>query len=394
MNVKIWLKRYFINTSILAHCALIIVIVVVVSEKITHHWRWPLIKRWVLGDVDKTEVYPLGVAGYAGLPEGQWIKIHQQKPDDLVYFVRQKHAGSGFDIRRSRLFVFGSDTHGSNWDNAVYTFDMNALQWSRSYVPDLPISYAVNSYGFPVAGVNKNHPWAMHTYAAVAYHQLNEKLIVASYPRHLSPERYGQNLSSVWMRIKKHPTWIFDPRLNRWQAVGKNNQLFFPYAIAYDSDRGVVTGFKPNGIYDWKGNDSGWVKIAERAVSQYHTNAVYDSVNHVFLLFGGNKASNAVYVYKVGEKISEKMPTLGIRPPGGQSVPLAFHTKTGKMVALVNTETWVYDYAADQWQEIESAKFPYPVGMNYTMEYDARHNVVVLISSPDKEPTAVWVLRL
>ncbi len=397
MNVKKLLKNYFIAVSILAHCLIIVMLGVWLSHKVTESWRWPIIKRWFLGDVDKSRVFPLVEAGYQGLPKGRWVKIHQQKPEDQVFFTRQEHAGSGFDALNSRLYIFGSNTHGEDWNNAVYWFDLDTLTWSQSYQPDSPDTYSVNSQGVPVAGKAHNHPWAMHTFAAIAFDKLHRKLVVASYPGHLSPDRYGQSLAHLWRRIKKQPTWLYDPGTNQWQSYDGKAEQFFPYAMIYDSDRGVITGFKPNGIYDWQGRIFGWKKIGDRAMQQWHTNGVYDSVNHVFIFYGGNAMKNSVYVYKAGDKAVEKMPTLGLRPPGGQSMPLTFHKRSGRMVALIDTEnqaqTWLYDYKSDSWQRLE-ADFPYPVGMNYTMEYDIRRDVVVLVSSPADQPVAVWVLKL
>jgi len=397
MNVKKLFKTYFIAASILAHCLIIVMLTVWLSHKVTESWRWPIIKRWFWGDVDKTRVFPLAEVGYQGLPKGQWVKIHQQKPGDAVFFKRQEHAGSGFDTLTSRLYIFGSNTHGENWNNAVYWFDLDTLTWSQSYQPDSSDTYSVNAQGIPVAGQQHNHPWAMHTFAAIAFDVLHQQLVVTSYPGHLSPGRYGQSLAHLWRQIKKHPTWLYSPRTKQWRAYSGQSEQFFPYTIVYDTDRGMVTGFKPNGIYDWQGPVFGWKKIGTSAMQQWHTNGVYDSVNHRFLFYGGNAMKNSVYVYKVGDKSVEKMPTLGERPPAGQSVPLAFHKRSGQMVALISTEknsqTWLYDYKTDQWQRLE-ADFPYPVGMNYTMEYDGRHDVVVLVSSPEHQPLAVWVLKL
>jgi len=108
--------------------------------------------------------------------------------------------------------------------------------------------------------------------------------------------------------------------------------------------------------------------------------------------------NRAIKVYVAGEKMTETMPTLGQRPPAGQSIPLVFHKQEGKVVALIDVDgyaqTWLYDYGNDQWFRVESADFPYQIGMNYSMEYDARNNLVILVSSPKNEETAVWVLRL
>ncbi len=398
MKFKKLLKAYFIIVSILAHCILIVMVVYFVSEKVTSNWRWPIIKHWVLGDTDKSNIYSLGFNGLKSLPKGRWLKIHQQQPNDSIYFTRQSHAGSSFDQSRSELLIFGSNTHAENWNNSVYTFNMETLRWSETYPPDAPETYTVSLDGFPVAGVGKNHPWAMHTFGALAYDALHDNLVVASYPGHMEPSKYGQSLAVTWKKIKQHPTWLYDSGTKKWQAYTGKSKAFFPYSIAYDSDRGVVVGFRPDGIFEWGGSIQGWKKVGDKVYSEWHTNVVYDSVNQVFILFGGNKMTNNIYTYQTGNKVTQKMPTIGQRPPPGVSVPLAFHKKLGKVVALIDVEgyaqTWLYDYAFDKWERVEGADFPYQIGMNYSMEYDQRHNVLVLVSSPKYEETAVWSLHL
>jgi len=397
MKLKNLFNSYFISTSILAHCLIIVVAVYFVSERVTSHWRWPIVKQWFLGDIDKTDVYPLDYNDFESLPKGQWLKIHQQRADDRVHFVRQAHAGSAYDQLRSRLMLFGSNTHGTDWNNTIYSFDLNTLQWIEAYPADLPETYTVNAAGIPVAGEKQNHPWAMHTFAAIVFDALRNKLFVASYPEHMRPEKYGQRLASKWKLIKKHPTWQYDILNRQWQALEGKSILFFPYAIAYNSDTGSITGFRPNGVFEWN-EGLGWKKVARKSIDQYHTNAVYDSVNDVFILYGGNKMNNTVHTYAVGDKATKEMLTKNLRPPVGQSVPMAFHKGIAKAVALIDgdelAQTWLYDYALDQWQKVEGADFPYKIGMNYSMEYDVKHRLIVLVSSPKNQQTAVWVLKL
>ncbi len=351
-----------------------------------------------MGNIDASDVYQLEYNSFEFIPRERWIKIHQQQPDDLIRFNRQSYAGSGFDQLRSQLLLFGGQAVGENWNNTIYSFDLNSLQWNRAYFSDSVNTYTINDKGLPVAGVNGNHPWVMQSHAAVTYDKLHGKLVVASKPKEMSDKKQGQSLTAKWKLIKKNPTWLYSSTTNQWEAYEGESESFSPYAIAYDSDRHVVTGFRPNGIYDWNGFVKGWDKIGDKAYPEWHTNAVYDSINHVFILYGGNELKNAIHIYEVGEKTTEKMPTNGVRPPAGQSVPLAFHKKLGKMVAVIdskeNTQTWLYDYAKDQWEQISGTDFPYAIGMNYTMEYDVRNNIIVLVSSPENEETAVWVLRL
>ena len=162
------------------------------------------------------------------IPIGVWIKIHQQRPSDKVRFKRQSHAGSAFDTKRGRMIIFGSDTHGNDWSNSPLFFDIATLEWSRLYPDDDPSTYRVNSQGIPVAGVDGDHPWAMHTFGAVDYDPVGDALIVSSYPQHLEPGRFTDVLADVWPKIRRHPTWILDLEKNKWRPLPGRAVQFFP----------------------------------------------------------------------------------------------------------------------------------------------------------------------
>lgn len=398
LKLKYLAKFVCVVVSVSVHSVAFVVGAFYLEEKATSHWRWPILKSYVLGDVDSSKVYALGVGGFDSLPKNRWVKIHQQDESDSLYFSRQKHGGSAFDSLRGRLILFGSDTHESNWNNSLCFFDMESLRWSVSYQSDLPKTYSIDAEGVPVAGVKANHPWAMHTFGALAYDEIFDRLVVASFPGHLSPNRFGRSLGPLWNEIEHHPTWLYDLSLQQWKPSIVEVIDFFPYSIAYDSYRGVVTGFRPNGIFEWEGARDGWKKVGSNGQNQYHTNSVYDSLNRLFVLYGGSRMTNDVFTYASGEGKSIKMPTLGDRPPAGQSIPLIFNSKLGRTVALIDVEgyaqTWLYDSAQDSWLRGVAADFPYEIGMNYTMEYDEHRDVIVLVSSPLSEETAVWALRL
>ncbi len=396
--IKKCIKSYFVGFSVIAHLIVLLVIGDLLAYKVTTHWRWPEIKRWVFGNVDKTEVFSIFNGDFSAVPVGRWTKIHQQKPSDDVYFQRQEHGGSAFDPYRGRLILFGSNTHGEDWNNSVYTFDMHRLQWNALYPADLPETYSINTDGIPVAGKYNNHPWAMHTFGALVFDPLEYQLVLASFPDHLKPSSFKTQVSEIWEFISKHPTWVFDLQTHTWEIAQGESMSFFAYCMAYDTDLNRVVGFRPNGIFEWKNSQSGWEKIGNQGVGEWHTNAVYDSRNRVFILYGGNKMMNNVHVFQSKDQVFRTMPTIGNRPPADQSVPMVFHEKIGKAVAVIDgvdeANTWLYDYAKDEWQMLEGGQFPYTVGMNYTMEYDSERNLIVFVSSPKNEETAVWVLKL
>ncbi len=340
---------------------------------------------------------------------GRWIKIHEQKPSDPVTFRRQKHGGSAFDNRRGRLVLFGSDTHGEDWTNSPLFFNVAAREWTRLYPNDDPTTYRVNDHGIPVAGTSGNHPWAMHTFGAVTYHPVHDELIVSSFPQHLEPGRFTDALAGMWLHIRCHPTWTLNLTTGKWTPLPGKPIHFFPYAAAFDSDREVVIGYRANGIYELAGRPGTWKKIEGKGLLGYHNNTVYDSRHRALVVFGSVEDSNDIVVYVPATGQHRKMPTPGERPPKDQHTPMAFHPGIGKTVVLVDrkregvhprnlskeqAETWLYDLGNDAWTKVESATLPFGRGMNYNMEYDPGHGLVLLVANAPDAPTAVWALRL
>lgn len=381
--------------SLLAHLVLGVLFVTLLSERITQHWRWEGIKRAFVGNVDKSPVYVMDFDGYQSLPKNQWLKIHQQTPTDAVHFFKEPSSGSAFDHHRAHLLVFGGNTTQNAFSNTIYTFNMNKLQWHESYSSDSMTTYSVDEKGFPVAGFN--HPWAINTYGGIEYDSLFDSLVIASSPQQLAPSRAaGKNLTPIWSSIKQHPTWNYSFIGKEWTASENNGADFYAYTMSYDSDRDVMTGFAGNSVFNWTRN-AGWKKVAQSNINQWSINSVYDSANHAFVIYGGNAGKNDVYSYVSGEASTKKMPTIGERPPAGSAIPLAFHGRMKKTVAVINAgeiaQTWLYDLEKDRWERLP-ADFPFNVGMNYAMEYDAVHNLIVFIANPTHEETAVWVLKI
>lgn len=342
------------------------------------------------------------------IPVGKWTEIHRQNSGDKVRFRRQPHGGSAFDSRRGRLVLFGSDTHGKDWTNSPLIFDLARLEWQRLYPNDDRDTYGVNSQGIPVAGLFGNHPWAMHTFGAVEYDAVRDEIIVSSHPGHMTPKRFTNAVSGLWKRIRRHPTWVLSPGTGRWTWLPGKSVSFFPYTTAFDTDRGVVIGYRDSGIFELNAKTRAWRRIKKRGLFGYHNNAAYDSRHKALIVFGTNRNSNAIVVYRPGTGEHRKMPTRGLRPPKDQHAPMAYHPGIDRTVVLVDTKssgaknkkrrwstyTWLYDLGKDAWTKSKSDPLPFRLRMNYNMAYDPGHRLLLLVANPRHQPTTVWALRL
>jgi hypothetical protein len=343
------------------------------------------------------------------LAEGSWVKIHQQRPGDAITFKRQRHGGSAFDTRRGQLVLFGSDTHDLpeyDWINTPFVFDVAGLAWHEAYVADPVLSYRVDVRGLPVAGPQGNHPWAMHTFGAVTYDPARDAVVVASYPAHLEPGRFNTALAAVWPEVRRHPTWLWHPGSGKWEPLAGDAVHFFPYATAYDAKRGLVLGYRSDGIYALQTTTGKWRKELDGGLLGWANNVAFDTKSGILIAYGSHRQANDVVVYDPASGLHRKMPTTGKRPPGASYVPMAFHRGIGRTVVLIDrppdqaapfgvTETWLYDYPSDSWAHLERADLPFAIGMNYNLEYDPGHRLLLLVATPpDEKLPAVWALSL
>ena len=75
-----------------------------------------------------------------------------------------------------------------------------------------------------------------------------------------------------------------------------------------------------------------------------------------------------------------------LAPPGA--------TAEQKRKAERQAEVWLYDLGADAWRQVASATLPFGCEMNYNLEYDPHHKVLLLVTGGYGQPTAVRALRI
>lgn len=361
---------------------------------------WGLISGLELGRAQGDDIRrnPLLV----DLSPGRWIRIHEQKPDELR-FRRQPHGGSCFDAERGTLILFGSDSHGRDYTNSPLLFSTVDLKWTRAYDDDPRDSYTVTDEGLPVAGSRRDHPWAMHTFGSVVYDESRDEMIVPIFDDHLVPGRFTDVFAALWPLIKRKPTWTYALGAKKWVPLAVDGVNCFPYCATYDSDRRTIVAVRPDGIYELTGEPRVWKRVTRQGFFGWHTNCAYDRKNRAVVVFGSNENSDEIAAYFPQSAEYRKLPTPGRRPPKDQHNPMEYYPDLEKTVVLVDhvegerrqTETWLYDLQADAWQHAESAVLPFTCGMNYNLEYDPNHRVLLFVTGGERgTPTEVWALRL
>lgn len=348
-----------------------------------------------------------GSAMLLDLPANRWVKLHQPWSAD---WRRQSHAGIAYDSKRGTILIFGSNTHGENWDNSVHEFDPVSAIWSTHYPPADPATYRADSDGYAIAGDQQLLPWAMHTYDHVGYDPLLDALVVMSVPEH-NPIR--KSIPAA----KRHPTWIYELTSRRWRFLTNNEKPFpnaFARASAYDKNRDVIVTYG-YGIWELGLDRKVWRHISKGRHHPLHINMEYDALRRKFFVFGDHKTCD-VWSYtpsfNPGEAGQwEQNASKGIWCPIGQHFPVAYDKENGVFLIVVDnsqrvdkrsnstkqepesSSTFAYDPKTHTYHKLKEADMQ-PLGMNYMMVYDRIHKVFLLVTGDWRDPPTVWALRL
>lgn len=335
------------------------------------------------------------------LPANRWVKYHEETPRT---WSRQSHAGLAFDTRRGSLLVFGSDTHGENWDNSVHEFHPLRRRWETHYPQAGPETYRGDDKGRPVSGTDSVLPWAMHTYDAIEYHPRLDALLVAGSPLHNPKTR-------TLGGIKEHPTWLYDLKTRRWSTFPNNGKAtpgFFGGAAVYDERRQIMVGYKDR-VWELDLQAGEWRQASGEGHHDLHHTLGYDSRRGDLYAFGGYTRTNEVWRYRPGAAAGERPAWTKLRPAGDPcppytTVPVAYDASNGVFLLVVDmpapsrqgrataASTFVYDPEANAYSKLPEAGLD-AVAMNYMMAWDRNHGVFLLVTGRDGVVT-VWALRL
>lgn len=330
-----------------------------------------------------------------------------------THWRRQSHAGLAYDSQRGTLLIFGSNTHGLDWDNEIHEFDPVTERWATHYPRAPKESYRADGAGNAIAGTDRLLPWAMHTYDNIVYDPRLDALLVSALPEH-NPIRKKRP------EAKNHPTWIYDLKTRQWRIFdngGKPYPSFFAAASAYDSDRDVIAAYK-FGMWEIGPERSQWKKASVEKHHKMHYTMDYDAKHKKFVVFGDYDNRNAVWTYSPGARAGdkgtwEKKVPQGESCPRGQHFPVAYSSEQGVFLLVVDdtrfeedkkgrhkptararsSSTFVYDLGRNRCVRLPDAGLQ-PLGMNYMLAYDRFHKVFLLVTGDHGKPATVWALRL
>lgn len=381
-----------------------------------HHHRFSSIRRWRLlfavtiswpflsGCINENDIDDQleNALFLSNLPANRWVKYQELQTND---WWRKGHAGLAYDLTRGSLLVFGSDTHGEDWDNVVHEFIPLQRKWLHHGVNSPSGTYRVDTDGKPIAGETQIKPWAMHTYDGVNYSPLEDALVIVASPDH---NPIGKN----FQKSKSDPIWIYNLQAKNWSPLelsqGNNLKNYFGAATAYDNTDNILYICK-SGL--WGLNiTKGLIEKVDTAPNCLHRTLVFDSWRRYLYLFGSYKGTANISRYKIGFIPEEHSNWEELKPGGDQcppysKVPVAFDENSGvflfvtderkntKTIKSKSTSTYIYDPETNTYKRLPNSNLP-AVGMNFMMIWSELHKVFFLLTGNWKNGITVWALRL
>lgn len=357
---------------------------------------------WLAREPDSLPTEVENILQLRDLPANRWVKFHEEKPGT---WRRQGHAGTAFDSKRGTLLIFGSDTHGEDWDNAVHEFNPRLKRWETHYPAAGPETYRADEAGRPIAGTGMTLPWAMHTYDAIEYHPGLDALVVTSTTEH-NPK------GSTVPGIKQQPTWIYSLADRRWAPFNNNGKAsppFFGGSSAYDARRDALIAYRGD-VWELDLAAGEWRRAAAGHHQLHHT-MIFAKPRGTAFVFGNYAPTTTIWSYRPGATIGvagtwEKLEPGGDPCPPYGIAPVAYDPLQDVFVLVVDdvvpgspadakatsASTYFYDPAANAYVRLPRADLP-AVGMNYMMAWDPTNEVVFLCTGGHGGMVTVWAMR-
>ena len=244
------------------------------------------------------------------LPANRWVKYHELKDSD---WWRKGHAGLVYDSTRGSLLIFGSDTHGEDWDNVVHEFIPRQREWVHHGVNARPDTYAINSEGYPVAGDIDQKPWAMHTYDGIDYDPVLDALVVVASPDHNPIRKERPSPQS-------HPIWIFQLKTKTWSILDNKHgpKRFFGAATAYDKVDNNLFICK-SGLWKLSLTKEKLERLGN-APNCLHRTMAFDSWRRHLYIFGSYKGTSNISRFDI-HNVSEESENWEELTPKGDHCP-------------------------------------------------------------------------
>jgi hypothetical protein len=340
--------------------------------------------------------------------------------DSLGAFAprRRLHSGAAFDAKRGQLVLLGSDTHGFDWDMAVYRFDLQDQQWLRSGAAEPAYTYRIDGFHRRVAGSASLGPWAMHVYDQLLIDPKRDALWLMSAPLHSSVSIVGPLLDAPWTFDLSQATWHMQP----CQGMPP---VFFSAIAVYDASRDTLLAsgslqtavpsigigeeetLKPGRVWELGPSRKHWQPVGGISPHGRNVSGVFDKSTGALLIFERRRQFLVHRYVPASMAGSDGVWSSRVLPDGNcthradyPAVPSVFIAHLGKTLLIPEgsdgrRRTCLYDARNHSVTDLDITPPP-GIGMNFTLTYDPVRGIALLVTGEPFSGRAaqVWALRL
>jgi hypothetical protein len=324
----------------------------------------------------------------ANVPDNTWVKMSPKFVGGQM--PNKTEASLVYDESANRTLFFGGC--GNGYQNNLWLYDCSGDVWTQAN-PDV---FKMGPEG-RVREDTKAVPPGCCSYG-ICYDR--EARVSILYRKNSggsawAPEGPGNNM--VWWYAALKNKWIFkEPNGDR--RPGYINGA----SLAHDpvNKESVLFGGYDNTLWGYKAETNAWRRIdvpEPRPVKASYPNWVYLDKEKRFFLFAEDATT---WLFDPAKPAWEKLKP-DVQPPQRQAAAIAYDRANNVAVmfgGLFNVpapknrdrrgDTWVFDPAKGQWQEVKPNPSPGPTQNVYQAAYDTVNNVTVLVTAGQ-----TWVYR-
>lgn len=164
---------------------------------------------------------PLRTGGAVSTLVGDWLgtgfQLLTTAPSAPTY-KGAAHGSGVWDDTHGVLWLFGSETHDIDMDNAVYGWRASDGLFIKHYDADDKSGYRMDGNGVYWSSALKNRPWAMHTYRRMRYIPTSNELeVVFDAHEHAFVAPIFENTSQS-TADREPPFWYYNVITGQWRA--------------------------------------------------------------------------------------------------------------------------------------------------------------------------------
>lgn len=281
--------------------------------------------------------------------------------------------GGTFDTKRNRMIIWGGG-HNSYYQNEIYAFDLNTMQWELLTKSSPPAAY--NSTPC-IEVLSDGAPNSRHTYDGLAYIEHVDRMFV-----------YGGSLSCGSGDFSTL-TWTFDFATKTWNNMkpsGENPEYGYGVITAYDSASKLVYVHDLHNLYTYDFDKNHYTRVSDTFYNDNERVGAIDTKRRLLVIMG----LGDLWYYDIGNQdyARRKLATTGETAIINADAPgLKYDPVADRLVAWSGGRVHSLNLDTKVWTSVDVAGKPQNVPESGNMfgrwQFIPKYNVFIAVTDVD-----------